>query len=187
MRIAKRTIMVWLGVAAMYFAAGEAVRHWARATLEREMYASFQENVCPSRELEGEVCAGFPNIGKCVSGEYIDFRTVWKRVHGRQAIYDLLAAKYREFDQSKQRLANWLACQGFRQIRVQPALKHVGQTGMNMYFAVNYIGGYSIWTTENWPWPIRPIAGVDDAVVTIAFRDGVRISNIAVGTQRLLY
>ena len=116
MKISNRTIMVWLAVAAVYFAAGEAFRAYARAGLEREMRADFEKLLCPADRIDGDICLDFPDEGRCVSGKYVDYRTVWGRVWFDAGATRVVAHHHERLGHDKRKLANWLACQGFRAV-----------------------------------------------------------------------
>ncbi len=113
MKISKRTIMVWLCVAAVYFSAGEAFRAYARAELEKDLRANFEKLLCPAGRIDGDICLDFPDEGRCVSREYIDYRTAWGHFAVARDIEGIVVAAARTHD-TPHKLANWFACQGIK-------------------------------------------------------------------------
>ena len=184
MRIAKRRIMVWLAVAAVYFAAGEAFRAYARAGLEREMRADFEKLLCPADRIDGDICLDFPDEGRCVSGEYVDYRTVWGRVWFDAGATRVIAHHHERLGRDKRKLANWLACQGFRSVVYDPArsqfLSGGRQSGPRLdpshrcdigHF-VFWKAGYGAVATNLTPFPFRVFGqGISGGMCTNANED----------------
>lgn len=157
-------------VVALMFALGERVRTSARAQLERELHAQFNSQMLCRGEVDGDICLDSANLGRCLSGEYIDYRTVWKRVHGEDEVRDLLQAKLDELG-SPRRLSNWLACQGFTVFYDFPPMTPQPPGRLALVVQVRWINGFSAFTLTRYPFPLKYFAEPAKAAFAIRIQN----------------
>ena len=175
MRIAKRTIMVWLGAAAVavngYFGLGTWARVSAHAELERQMRANFETMLCEG-ETDGDICLAHPDEGRCISGAYIDYRTVWGWPQSEVEAKAKIREHYARFG-TPQKFANWLACQGFKPVTLQ---EPSGEGAANVEwrrlveFGSYCVDGYCVWQLDVERYPFRKLFG-KYVLQTIVFID----------------
>ena len=103
-----------VAISALYLAYVEVFRTIGRAEVEKTMRANFEQNLCAPDQVDGDICLSDPDRGMCLSGEYIDYRTVFGRFTTVDGARRITARAFRE-QGSLQRLANWFACQGFEE------------------------------------------------------------------------
>jgi len=107
-----RRVVYLVIIGLVWVVVSEIVRYQARAELEEEMRANFEVLQCPQDQIEGDVCLAYPDEGRCLTGEYIDYRTVWGRVVNETQIEAVIDAELGKAAPVR-KVANWLACQGF--------------------------------------------------------------------------
>ena len=163
----RRRLIVFAVIVGCYFAAGEAFRAYARAELEKDMRANFEKLGCPPGQVQGDVCLAYPDEGRCISGEYIDYRTVWRRVYFEWGATRLIQREFDRLDNDRRKLANWLACQGFSSIAETADLRNwptgyrtagpkLWNTKSNTISArLRWRGGFGAVATTFAPVPIR--------------------------------
>ncbi|MEL6203249.1 MAG: hypothetical protein AAFR39_12910 [Pseudomonadota bacterium] len=181
----RRRLIVFAVIIGCYFAAGEAFRAYARAELEKDMRTNFEKLGCPPDQIEGDVCLAYPDEGRCISGEYIDYRTVWLRVHGRQEIVDLIGRQYNSFGRDKQKLANWLACQGFSRPTIRGKSDLRPDASSRLFYTARHYHGVSVARTESVAWMLSPIVGARETNLTILFNSSDQIIGLGATTQRI--
>ena len=96
---------VWAGMAYNGLLVG-------RQAVEAEMREKFAQLGCEPRYVRDDVCIQYPDEGRCVSGEYLDYRTEWNGVRDAEDFAHFMQARLDELG-STRALLNWLACQGF--------------------------------------------------------------------------
>jgi len=163
----------------------EALSH---AELEAQMRERFDHMTCPGAQ-RGDVCLDYPSEGRCLSGRYIDYRTVWDNVVGDEAFRAKLNEVMREV-RTPRGLANWFACQGFGSIH---AIEQTRDTeyrvgGPRIYFGsnstyrrsppaknchigfqINWVRGFGAFGTTDTPWPMRIVDQGYRGTTCIAF------------------
>lgn len=180
----RRTIVrlaVIVASVALFFALGEWVRASSRAELERELRAQFDSEMLCEGEVDGDICLDSANLGWCPSGEYIDYRTVWKRVHGEDEVRDLLQAKLDKLE-SPRRLSNWLACQGFTVFYDFPPMTPQPPGRLALIVQVRWINGFSAFSLTRYPFPIKYFAEPAKAAFVVRLQDMTILPMAITGT-----
>ena len=193
MRIAKRTIMVWLGAAAVavngYFGLGTWARVSAHAELERQMRANFETMLCEG-ETDGDICLAHPDEGRCISGDYIDYRTVWGWPQSAAEAQAEIREHYGRLG-SPQKFANWLACQGFKPVSMRkpppPSFAPAAATStLQLYFVSHCVDGYCVWQQDPLRYPFRGF-GYYELQPSLFFDDAGELRASALQSQRAFY
>ena len=174
-------LAILIPIIVIWVAFGERVRTSARAQLEQELRAQFDNEMLCEGEVDGDICLETANLGRCLTGEYIDYRTVWKRVHGEDQLRDLLQAKLDELG-SPRRLSNWLACQGFVVFYDVPPMTPQPPGRLSIAVHVRWIHGFSAFTLTRYPVPLKYFAEPAKAAFPVRIQDMTILPMAITGT-----
>ena len=104
----------------------------------------------------------------------------------RRLFVDLLNRQYISFGRDKQKLANWLACQGFPRPRIDAWPNPNEKIDSSVQFFARHVAGFTVATLEHHIWILRPITGARETSVRIDFDIAGNLLSMSTSAQRLL-